>query len=80
MHAKIRKMAEIFIITVLIIAISVVLLSVKVIFVKGGRFSSQHIGDNPGLRKMKIHCVIEQDKEERSARASRCAADAGYDK
>ena len=53
--------------SVLIIAISVALLSVKVIFKKNGKFSSQHVHDNPGLRKQGIHCVIDQDREAREA-------------
>ena len=53
--------------SVLISAISVALLSVKVIFKKNGKFSSQHVHDNPGLRKQGIHCVIDQDREAREA-------------
>ncbi len=49
--------------SVLIIAISLVLLCVKLIFKKGGKFSSQHIHDNAGLRRKGIHCVIDQDRE-----------------
>lgn len=67
MHAKIRKMVEIFLISMLIIAISVVLLCIKLILRKDGKFSSQHVKDNPGLRKNKIHCVMEQDRENREA-------------
>ena len=52
---------------VLIIAIAVILLSVKVIFRKNGRFSSQHIHDNAALRKQGIHCVLDQDREAREA-------------
>jgi len=59
-------MIQILLLTVLIIAISVALLSVKVILKKNGRFSSQHVHDNPGLRKKGIHCVIDQDREERT--------------
>lgn len=59
-------MAETLFLSVLIIAISVVLLGVKVLLRKDGRFSPQHIKDNPALRKQKIHCVIEQDREARS--------------
>ncbi|WP_092110284.1 hypothetical protein [Prevotella sp. KH2C16] len=51
--------------SVLIIAIAVALLCVKVIVRKNGRFSSQHVHDNPALRKLGIHCVIDQDREER---------------
>ncbi len=51
--------------SVLIIAIAVILLSVKVILVRNGRFSSQHIKDSPALRRKGIGCVIDQDREER---------------
>ena len=43
------------------------LFSVKLIFKKNSKFSSQHIHDNPGLRKQGIHCVIDQDREAREA-------------
>ena len=43
------------------------LFSVKLIFKKNGKFASQHIHDNPGLRKQGIHCVIDQDLEAREA-------------
>ena len=43
------------------------LFSVKLIFKKNVKFSSQHIHDNPGLRKQGIHCVIDQDREAREA-------------
>ena len=61
-------MIETFIISMLIIAIALALLSVKVIILKNGRFSSQHVKDNPKLRKQKIHCVVEQDREARGSK------------
>ena len=60
-------MVETLLLSVLIIAICVALLCVKIILRKNGQFSSQHIHDNPGLRKKGIHCVIDQDKEARKA-------------
>lgn len=60
-------MIKIIIITVLIIAICIALLSVKVIFKKNGRFSSQHIHDNEALRQQGIHCVLDQDREARDS-------------
>lgn len=65
--AKVIKMIKIMLFSVLIIAICIALLSVKLIFKKNGQFSSQHIHDNPGLRKQGIHCVIDQDREARQA-------------
>lgn len=58
-------MIETLLLTVLIIAIAMVLLCVKVLLKKNGRFSSQHVHDNPGLRKQGIHCVMDQDREAR---------------
>ena len=66
-NAKVIKMIKILLFSVLIIAISVALLSVKLIFRKNGKFSSQHVHDNPGLRKQGIHCVVDQDREARQA-------------
>ena len=60
-------MIKILLFSVLIIAISVALLSVKLIFRKNGKFSSQHVHDNPGLRKQGIHCVVDQDRKARQA-------------
>ena len=59
-------MIETLILSVLIIAISMALFCVKLIFKKNGRFSSQHVHDNPGLRKQGIHCVMDQDREART--------------
>ena len=60
-------MVKTLLLSVLIIAIAILLLSVRVIFKKGGTFQSQQIHDNKHLRKKGIHCVIDQDKEARTA-------------
>jgi len=57
-------MFKVFLLTMLIIAISVSLLCVKVILKKNGRFSSQHIHDNEGLRRQGIDCYVAQDSAE----------------
>lgn len=59
-------MGDIFILSALFIAIAVALMSVKVLLQKDGRFSSQHIHDSKAMRERGIHCVIDQDREERS--------------
>lgn len=48
-----------------------IMLGVKLILRRDGKFASQHVHDNPALRKQKIHCVIEQDREERERRKAR---------
>ena len=52
--------------TLLIIAISLLLLGVRVLFKKDGEFQSQHISDNAYLKEKGIHCVIDQDKDART--------------
>lgn len=50
-----------------IVAVAVIFLSIKVLLKPKGKFSSQHVSDNPALRKQGIHCVMKQDKEAREA-------------
>ena len=58
-------MIKTLLLTLLIVAVALVLFCVKLLFKKNGRFSSQHVHDNPALRKMGIHCVMDQDREAR---------------
>jgi hypothetical protein len=60
-------MVETLLLSVLIIAIAMVLLSVKVLLKKGGRFSSMHIHDSRAMKERGIHCVVDQDREAREA-------------
>ncbi|MGI6223351.1 MAG: hypothetical protein ACOYJG_07060 [Prevotella sp.] len=52
--------------SVLIIAISLALLCIKMILQKNGRFSSFHIHDSEAMKERGIHCVVDQDREERN--------------
>lgn len=52
-------------ISLAVVAIAFALLSIKVLLKRNGKFSSQHVHDNPGLRKQGIHCVMDQDREAR---------------
>lgn len=63
--AKLIKMIETLLISVLIIAIGMALLCVKLLFKKNGRFSSQHIHDSQAMKDRGIHCVMDQDREAR---------------
>ena len=49
-------------ITVIILVICVVLLSVKVLFKKGGRFPNTHIEGNKAMSKKGIYCAKTQDR------------------
>lgn len=53
------------IIVVSIVALSIVLLSVRVILKKNGRFSSQHISQSKAMRDRRINCVNTQDWNDR---------------
>ena len=64
--AKVVKMNEIIAISTLIIAISMAFLCIKLVFRKDGRFSSQHIHDSKAMRERGIHCVMDQDSEQRT--------------
>ncbi len=54
-------------ITLGIVAVAVLLLSIKVILLSGGRFGSFHVGDSKEMRKRGIHCVQSMDRLERQA-------------
>ncbi len=52
-------------ISLAVVAVAFALLSIKILLKRNGKFSSQHVHDNPGLRKQGIHCVMDQDREAR---------------
>lgn len=54
-----------FLLCVLIIAISIILLSVTILIKKNGKFPSTHIHDNEALKRQGIDCAITQDREAR---------------
>lgn len=58
-------MVETLLISIVIIAAGMLLLLVKVLMQKNGRFSSQHIHDSKAMRDRGIHCVMDQDREMR---------------
>ena len=55
-------MLDTILITLLIVAICIVLLGVKVFFVKGGRFPNGHVSGNKAMRDRGIGCVQSQDR------------------
>ena len=58
-------MIKLMLISLAVVAVSFALLSIKVLLKRNGKFSSQHVHYNPGLRKQVIHCVMDQDREAR---------------
>ena len=67
------EMLDTILITLLIVAICIVLLGVKVFFVKGGRFPNGHVSGNKAMRDRGIGCVQSQDRE--AQRKSRFSID-----
>ncbi len=63
MHTNIKIMLKTLIFTLLIVAIAVILLCIKIIFVKNGRFPNSHVSGNKHMRKRGIGCVQSQDRE-----------------
>lgn len=49
--------------SVLIIAICVALLSLRILLKKGGTFSSKDVGESQAMRARGIGCTKEQDRE-----------------
>jgi hypothetical protein len=58
-------MTETLLISGLLLAVGMVLLLVKVLLRKNGKFSSQHIHDSEAMKERGIHCVMDQDREMR---------------
>lgn len=56
-------MVETILITLLIVAISLVLLGLKIFFVKGGKFPNGHVSGNKALQDKGISCAQSQDRE-----------------
>jgi len=51
--------------TLAIVAAAMLLLCVRILLKKGGRFRSQHIGQSKAMRDRGIHCAQAQDFEAR---------------
>ena len=53
---------KILVISIVFLGIAVLLLGVKVFFVKGGKFPNTHVHGNPALRKRKITCASSENQ------------------
>lgn len=54
-------MAKTLLLSIIIVALAFVLLGVKVLFVKGGKFPSGHVHSNPALTRRGISCATADD-------------------
>lgn len=59
-------MLDTILITIVIIAITVLLLGIKVFFVKGGKFPSMHISSNEQMKRRGITCAMSTDARDRN--------------
>jgi len=57
-----------FLTSLLIVAICIVLLAVKILFVRGGKFPNTHVSGSKAMRERGIGCVQSQDREARQKR------------
>lgn len=51
------------IVALVLLLIAVVLLGIRVFFVKDGKFPNTHIGSNKAMREKGIACATSQDRE-----------------
>ncbi len=54
------------IVSILLLSICILLMGVKVFFVKNGKFPSSHVSDNKAFKDMGISCMKSQDLEDRN--------------
>lgn len=59
-------MLDTVLITLLIVAICVLLLGLKIFFVKGGKFPNGHVSGNKAMRDKGISCAQSQDRDAQS--------------
>lgn len=58
-------MLKLVLVTFGIVALSVVLLCVRILLERNGKFGTSHVGDSRELRQKGIHCVQSMDAIER---------------
>ena len=58
-------------VVILLIGAGFLLLCVRVLLKRGGRFSSEHISQNKSMRERGIHCATSQDREARRESAKK---------
>ncbi len=58
-------MLKTMLIVILLLGAGLVLMSVKILLKKNGRFPNTHVGHNPAMRKNKVGCIQSQDFQAR---------------
>lgn len=64
-------MIKTLIFSVLILVIGIAFLGIKVLLKPNGTMSSMHIHDSQAMKDRGIHCVMDQDREERQRDAKK---------
>ncbi len=63
-------MLKVILLTIVVVLSAMVLLSVRVILKKDGRFSSKHISQSRAMRDRGIGCATSQHRQSRKAKAT----------
>lgn len=63
---KILRMIYVILLSLGLVLLSVLLLGIRVFFVKNGRFPDTHVGNNKTLREKGIYCATTQDRQEQN--------------
>ena len=71
LREKKTTMIKHIIIVILAIALSILLLSVRIILKKNAKFGSEHISENKRMRQDGIHCATSQDRQARRAKQTK---------
>lgn len=58
-------------IVIVALALAMILLSVRILLKKNGKFSSQHISQSKRMKQDGIHCAKSQDREARRKNTNR---------
>lgn len=51
--------------TIVVVGVCILLLAIRIVLKKNGRFPNLHVGGNKALNQQGIHCAQTQDFEER---------------
>lgn len=54
---------KLLVLTLVLVGIAMLLLGIRVLFVKNGKFPSGHVRDNAALRRKGIGCAVHNDKQ-----------------
>ena len=54
---------KVVLLAIVLVLLSVLMLGVRVLFVKGGRFPSSHVGDNPELLRRGAECASHHESK-----------------